>query len=168
MKNRTSVVSDYHSGGQNGRMAPGDFYSQDAKLQRKAKRRKVYPADGNEELRFDDRRVRSDHVSDVRGFEGRRLGPGQGPSGPGYQGPEHLRRGPRRGGRGLIRNTGGESGAQQLQNTSQNTSQNYQNPIIPNTAPTNFVSNENEGEAQEAAPLTLLQKLATMIQKAKQ
>jgi hypothetical protein len=79
--------NDYHNnrgndfGGQNQRM---DYYSQDAKLQRKAKRRKVYPDGGGDEIRFDDHRVRSDYgASSSRAFEARRKGPG-------YQGPGML------------------------------------------------------------------------------
>ena len=147
----SSVGSDYYSGGKNGR---SDYYSQDSKLQRKAKRRKVYSADGSEEIRFDDRRMRSDTApNDSRGFEGRRQQQGQSV---GYQGPEHLRRGPKRGVRGpMNRNLGGGGGCDAGIHNSQN-----QKGNIP---PAAFIENKSE----EAPPINLLQKLATMIQKVK-
>ena len=141
----SSVGSDYYSGGKNGR---SDYYSQDSKLQRKAKRRKVYSADGCEEIRFDDRRMRLDTASsDSRGFEGRRQQQGQSL---GYQGPEHLRRGPRRGVRGpMNRNLGGEGGVHNSQN------------------PKGSATFTEKNKSEEAPPINLLQKLATMIQKVK-
>ena len=159
----SSVGSDYHSGGQNSK---SDYYSQDAKQQRKAKRRKIYPAEGGDEIRFDDRRMRSDN-----GPGDRRQGPqGQGPV-PSYQGPDHLRRGAvRRVGGGGVggavgrapigRNTGSENNSQQFPNAPQNQK---------NTSATASAASVPPGTAvsEEPAPLTLLQKLATMIQKVK-
>lgn len=154
----SSVGSDYYSGGQNSK---SDYYSQDAKQQRKAKRRKIYPAEGGDEIRFDDRRMRSDNGPGDR----RHGAQGQGPA-PNYQGPDHLRRGAvRRGGGGVGRapsgrNTGNENNSQPFANAPQvqkNTS------VIAST--TSAPSGTTVGE--EPAPLTLLQKLATMIQKVK-
>ena len=168
----SSVGSDYYSGGQSGR---SDYYSQDSKLQRKAKRRKVY--DGSEEIRFDDRRMRPDNGSNngsnygsgsnnARGFVGRKqLLPG-----PGYQGPEHMRRGPKRVVRGpgpgpVGRNTGGDVSTQHAHVPS-NQNQNQKNPSVGNSeASTSKIESKNEEAV--AAPIDLLQKLASMIQKVK-
>lgn len=155
----SSVGSDYHSGGQNSKP---DYYSQDAKQQRKAKRRKIYPAEGGDEIRFDDRRMRSDN-----GPGDRRHGPqGQGPVP--YQGPDHLRRGAaRRGGGGggggrapLGRNTGSENNSQIFSNAPHN-QKNTSIAASATSAPSGTAVSE------EPAPLTLLQKLATMIQNVK-
>lgn len=142
----SSMGNDYHNNRGNnysGQNHGPDYFSQDAKLQRKAKRRKVYPDGGGDEIRFDDHRVRSDYgASSSRAFDARRKGPG-------YQGPEHLRRGPKR----IEQRSNRDIGSQQT-----NLPQNYQN------APVNTTIAENK---PEEAPLSLLQKLANMLQKAK-
>ena len=170
----SSVGSDFHSGGQNSK---SDYYSQDAKQQRKAKRRKFYPAEGGDEIRFDDRRMRADNSSgDSRGFDGRRpgqgvqQGQGQGQGG-NYQGPDHLRRGPiRRGtgtgaaGRGTAPRNGGGNNSGSGAGGEINSQQNQKNPpsvLNVAQAPTSLLKSDEE------VPLTLLQKLATMIQKVK-
>ena len=169
----SSVGSDFHSGGQNSK---SDYYSQDAKQQRKAKRRKFYPAEGGDEIRFDDRRMRVDNG----GHDGRRPGQG-GQQGQGqgnsYQGPDHLRRGPiRRGtvagaaGRGPAQrngsnsNSGGGSGTGGGSGIDTSSQQNQKIPPSASNvaqAPTSLLKSDEE------VPLTLLQKLATMIQKVK-
>lgn len=165
----SSVGSDFHSGGQNSK---SDYYSQDAKQQRKAKRRKFYPAEGGDEIRFDDRRIRVDNG----GYDGRRPGQGgQQGQGNSYQGPDHLRRGPIR--RGTVAGAAGRGPAQRNGSNSNSgggtgngggieTSSQLNQKIPPSVsnvsqAPTSLLKSDEE------VPLTLLQKLATMIQKVK-
>lgn len=166
----SSVGSDYHSGGQNSK---SDYYSQDAKQQRKAKRRKFYPAEGGDEIRFDDRRMRVDNgPGDSRGFDGRRpiqggqQGQGQGGFGPDRRGP--VRRGPGTGagGRGPTprngnsNNSGSSSGAG-------GESSSLQNQKSQPSASSAVLAPASSLKSDEEVPLTLLQKLASMIQKVK-
>lgn len=144
----SSVGSDFYSGGRNGK---SDYYSQDAKQQRKAKRRKLYPAEGGDEIRFDDRRVRPDNIG-RQGGQGQAGFQGQG------QGPDN-RRGPVRrgaGGRGPMGNNNNN-------NSSSNNSQ--QQNIRRSNSPIRSASLSAATTGEETAPLNLLQKLATMIQK---
>ena len=153
----SSVGSDYYSGGRNGK---SDYYSQDAKQQRKAKRRKLYPAEGGDEIRFDDRRIRSDNIP----LDGRRQG-GQGQG----QGPD-SRRGPVRrgaGGRGPMGNNNNNSNNNNSNNNnSNNSNSNSQQPNVRRSAsPIRAATLSTSNIGEEPAPLNLLQKLATMIQK---
>ena len=88
----------------------------------------------------------------------------------GYQGPEHLRRGPKRVVRGQGQGSGGRNPGDGGHNIQQNQNTPKNPKLLKNLNPSGPISGPSgpfADQKDEAAPINLLQKLATMIQKAK-